>query len=236
MGVMNGLARMLGSRRGGARSADASTDALPNTPVAIDISDDAPGSQRDPANLSPRKMTTETIAELQRNYHEVLAVVRKVDDHLDRQERRSDRLVELADKTAVSLDAMPTIRDQGAELNEAVRALAEATRQHNASQLGAVARQHEAFDDVRALALRSAQSEDRMTESIEGFRTAIVGLGDSTARLTSTLADLRRSDMDRERALARTLERSNRAMLAAVGAVAVMMVVTLVVVALAFAS
>ncbi len=232
MGVIKGLARMLGGGR---------QDRAGARPVAIDISQSAdqppgqpPDRGPDPSTLSPRKMTGETIAELQRNYQEVLAVVRKVDEHLDRQERRSERLVELADKTSVSLDAMPVIRNQGAELNEAVRALAEATRRHQAHQDATLARQNEAFDDVRSIALRAAQSGDRMTESLDGFRDAISNLGHSTTQLTNTLADLRRSDMDRERALARTLERSNRATLIAVGAVAVMMVVTLIVVALAF--
>jgi len=224
MGVMKGLARMLGSRR---------ASGSPGEPVSIDLSQNAP---REGADLSPRRMTAETIAELQRNYHEVLSVVRKVDDHLDRQERRAERLIELADRTAVSLDAMPAIREQGAELNDAIRALTEATRQHHAAQQGALARQGEAFEDVRTIAVRAAQSEDRLTESLDGFRTAITGLGQSTERLTSTLADLRRSDMDRERELARTLARTSHATMAAVGAVAVMMVVTLMVVALAFTS
>ncbi|MEZ6242063.1 MAG: hypothetical protein R3B57_03380 [Phycisphaerales bacterium] len=230
MGVINAVARMLGAKRA------PRAGPTPPEPVAIDISDDAPDASRAAGALSSRKMTAETIAELQRNYQEVLAVVRKVDDHLDRQERRSERLIELADRTAGSLDAMPTIRDQGAELNEAIRALAEATRQHHAAQAGALARQHEAFDDVRAIAVRAADAEDRMTESLDGFRTAMNTLGESTNRLTNTLADLRRSDIDRERELARMLVKSNRATTIAVGAVAVMMVVTLIVVALAFSS
>ena len=45
--------------------------------------------------LAPRNRQ-ELVKELQKNYAEVLGLVRKVDDHLDTQTHRSERLLELA--------------------------------------------------------------------------------------------------------------------------------------------
>jgi hypothetical protein len=178
----------------------------------------------------------EAMAELQRNYNEVITLVRKVDAHLDKADMRSQRLVDLAERTASSLEALPSLRDQQSELNETVGRLLEATRESQHRHEAALQRQNAAFDDVRRIAEHAEAGQQRLSGALDQFSGSMTSVGDATGRLGDAIASLRQTDLDREAELVRMVARSNRVMMACMGGVALMVIVTLVVVAMTVTS
>lgn len=202
MRVLDGLSRVFkrrGSAPGGvAATADHEHDAEPGTglPVAIELDSSSPGES---TPLSRRELA----AELQKNYNEVLALVRKVDEHLDVQERRSAELMALAERATQAAEALPHIRTQQAELNEAVSGFTESAREHQHAMLVAVRDQ--------------ASTIDAHTETLRDFgssvTTSVGGMTDATDRLGQAIASMRETDLARERELNTLVERSHKTML-----------------------
>lgn len=62
------------------------------------------------------KNKQELLAELRRNYAEAVHLIRKVDSHLDEQGHRSQRLVELGERTPEAIDHLEAIRNAQTEL------------------------------------------------------------------------------------------------------------------------
>ena len=218
---------VLGKLLGGSKRRARTGDLGPSDPVAIDATGD------DIVIAAGRSLgRQEAMAELQRNYNEVITLVRKVDSHLDKADVRSQRLVDLAERTASSLEALPALRGQQAELNETVGRLLEATRESQVRHDAAIERQTAAFDDVRLLAEHAGEGQQRMSGALDQFSGSMNSMGDATGRLGDALATLRKTDIDREAELVRMVNRSSRVMMACMGGVALMVIVTLVVVAL----
>ncbi len=221
MGV---LGKIFGSRR--ARTGDLA----PRTPVSIDATGDASSDGVVAAGRSLGR--NEAMAELQRNYNEVITLVRKVDSHLDKADMRSQRLVDLAERTAASLEALPALRDQQSELNETVGRLLEATRESQTRHEATLQRQTAAFEDMHRMVEHAEHGQERLSGALDQFSGSMGTMGDATGRLGDALASLRQTDLDREAELARMVARSNRVMMACMGGVALMVIVTLVVVAM----
>ena len=222
MGV---LGKIFGGRR--ARTGDLA----PREPVSVDATGEGAPDGVIAAGRSLGR--NEAMAELQRNYNEVITLVRKVDAHLDKADMRSQRLVDLAERTASSLEALPSLRDQQSELNETVGRLLEATRESQNRHEATLQRQNAAFDDVRRIAEHAESGQQRLSGALDEFSGSMSSVGEATGRLGDAIASLRQTDLDREAELARMVARSNRVMMACMGGVALMVIVTLVVVAMA---
>ncbi len=219
MGV---LGKLLGGNRRRARTGDLTS----GDPVAIDAGGDR-------VVLAGRSLgRNEAMAELQRNYNEVITLVRKVDSHLDKADMRSQRLVDLAERTAASLEALPALRDQQLELNETVGRLLEATRESQTRHEATLQRQTAAFEDMHRMVDHAGQGQERLSGALDEFSGSMGTMGEATGRLGDALASLRQTDLDREAELARMVARANRVMMACMGGVALMVIVTLVVVAM----
>lgn len=162
----------------------------------------------------PPKNKQEVIAELRKSYDEVLGLVRKVDQHLDRAEERAKKLMQLADDTSRRLEVLP-------ELNEQQKILVkqnEELRSQNAMMTRA----------INGLAAAGKQSHERTERSLKQHANAMVelkgtiggGVGrmtDATDKLSTALTEMRAADAKREERLAEMIGRSQRAMLVAVG-------------------
>ncbi len=223
---------VLGKLLGGTRRRARTGDLAGGGPVAIDARAEGAGAG-DSVVVAGRLLgRNEAIGELQRNYNEVITLVRKVDSHLDKADMRSQRLVDLAERTAASLESLPSLRDGQSELNETVGRLLEATRESQSRYEATLVRQTEAFEDVRRLAQHAGEGQTRLSGALDDFSGSMSSMGDATGRLGDALASLRQTDMDRESELMRMVARSNRVMMACMGGVALMVIVTLVVVAM----
>lgn len=232
MGVLAGLGRVFGKRQssnGMAAAAQASrstgvprvSDVAPEEPVGIDLHTPEPDPEAEREKQLSRK---EVIAELQKNYNEVLQLIRKVDQHLDKQEERSRELMLLADRTAKAVESLPAIREQGDELNRAVTDLAKAAAEHHAGV-------REGQERIASTVLDQTGTLGKQTEVIgtlhDSVRDSVGGMTQATGRLGEAIATMRDADREREAQLSGLLNRAQKSMMAIVIACAVVSVGTL---------
>lgn len=175
------------------------------------------------------KNKQELLNELQKNYAEVVSLVRKVDQHLDAQDRRSARLMEIAEQIPAALQTLPTIRDETVRLGERLDALiqAQASQSGDAQELRRA--QVEALGDVRTLLEHSREAEQRVAQSLDEFRGTMGQMSDATGTLGSVLTKMRESDTKRDERLASLVAGSSRAMMTVAIMVGLVLVVAVVI-------
>lgn len=174
----------------------------PRVPVAIDLTDlDHPedgGSAGDSSidfvlddhgeekRLTSRKAKQELVTELQKNYKEVLELVRRVQSHLDLQEERSTRLMEIVERLPEVLDGEPERRAQTERLIQAVERVSEVGKtNHDVSQqsLRELAKANEQL-------VRRAQSEGELVETMTKFRDAAEDIATNNQAAAGAVRDL----------------------------------------------
>ena len=225
----------------------------PAEPVGIDMFDDAEliehadshdsghtdqnGAVYQAADLSAERAPIvaprnrqELIKELQKNYTEVVGLVRKVDDHLDTQTHRSERLLELAERSARNMDALPELVEQNKRVADALNDLIELTRDSRTrsdaaterlnktaiQQLETGHRQTSALQSMRSAIARSGEAEKEMARSIGGFNETLSEMSTSTRDLGDTIGQLRETDAEREAELSKLVSSSQKWLVAAV--------------------
>lgn len=225
---------------------DRLTTPLPEHPVAVDaytedddvISDadmvQADLETPDAAPLvptpTPPKNRQELLNELRKNYTEVLGLVRKVDTHLDEQSHRTDRLLELAERSSRQMDVLPEIAEQNRRVADALTDLVELTRDARTrneaaterltktavQQLETAQRQTSALQNVQAAMHRSCEASAEMAHSMGGFGQTLGDMAGSTRDLGDTIAAMRETDAEREAELAKLVSNSQKWLVAAV--------------------
>lgn len=206
---------------------------------ADEFDDEDPGDTMQA--LTSRKGKAEMLNQLRKNYDEVLGIVRKVDQHLDDQARRSDRMLEIAERTAKHLEQLEhlgTMNERQREMAETMTRLVEITRAGNdqAANTGAelmqnVAQQLEAQRDqtstlreVKGAVERAGEHDREMADSIKGFTDTIGGVKTATNELGHAITAMRENDAERERELAQIVARSQRWLIVTVVVVGVVAV------------
>lgn len=169
------------------------------------------------SELSPRKSKSEMLAELHRNYEEVLGIVRKVDDHLDEQRHRGERLMEIAERIPPALETLPAIQEQTVRLTEAIDRLADNTARHAARSDSAAQAQTQALAHVKSLLEQSHAAERRVAESVDSFKTTVDGMSEATATVGRVLQHMQERDAAREKQLTDVINRGSRTMTLTVG-------------------
>lgn len=191
---------------------------------------DQPSDENGRAPLLPPRNRQELVKELQKNYTEVLGLVRKVDDHLDTQSQRSERLLELAEQSARNMDAIPELVEQNRRVADALGDLIDLTRDSKADSDAAVDRlnktatqqleagqlQTAALQKMQASIHRSGEAEAEMARSIGGFNETLTEMSSSTKNLGDTISQLRETDAEREKELAKLVSNSQKWLVAAV--------------------
>jgi methyl-accepting chemotaxis protein len=258
MGVKQAFARLFGrgTQTGQASASNAGTTPLhdpgmatnrtvqPAEPVGIDVFDDSEliesggaAEQQQTGEMAngrapivaPRNRQ-ELIKELQKNYTEVVGLVRKVDDHLDTQTHRSERLLELAERSARNMDALPELVEQNKRVADALNDLIELTRDARTrsdaaadrlnktaiQQLESGQRQTAALQTMQATLHRSGEAEQEMARSIGGFNETLSEMSSSTRDLGDTIGQLRETDAEREAELAKLVSSGQKWLVAAV--------------------
>lgn len=178
-------------------------------PTAIDLHlDDDPDAElegfdpgREPMpEIKPPRSRQELIAELQRNYQEVLGIVRKVDSHLDEQGQRSARMAEIAERFPSAADDLSHLREQQDAVHQALEAVSLTLRERDGTlgqnQLATLDR----LEEIRGLMAESSESERQLVGSLVEFRDTMGGMATATERLTDAV----------ERIEARETERANQ--------------------------
>lgn len=180
-------------------------------PVAIDLHSedeaddelehfDPSGSQR------PPRSRQELIAELQRNYQEVLGIVRRVGQHLDEQGERSRRLADIAERFPAAADDLTEVRRGQAGAAAAMEALAEALAARDERLARGHGAQLERLEEIHGLLAESSQAERELIGSLIEFRSVMGGMTAATDKLTEAVGRIERREEERAGEFLKALE------------------------------
>lgn len=168
------------------------------------LSTQAPGPAPAPRNKQ------ELIAELTQNYREVLSLVRKVDEHLDRQDHRSQRLLELAEQLPAAADTLEQIRKRNVEINVSVRDLIAAVND-STGKAGASAEEHlKSLAQIHAQLEQAGKSEERAAAAFNEFRATVKTIAGSNTNLATVLERMNQRDLGRDLRLQDMIARTQR--------------------------
>jgi len=199
-----------------------------------DVSDALPA-------LNTRKGKAEMLNQLRKNYDEVLGIVRKVDQHLDDQARRSERMLEIAERTATHLEKLEHLgpmSERTAQMADAMTELVKVTQNGNdqaastgadlmkaaSEQLEAQRAQTSTLREVKDSVDRVGEADRDMADSIKGFTDTIGGVKTATNELGVAITSMRENDAERERELAQIVAKSQRWLIVTVVVVGVVAV------------
>ncbi|MEM9064374.1 MAG: hypothetical protein AAGB51_02670 [Planctomycetota bacterium] len=243
MGMISRLSKVFGSgkpepsgphRNGSSNGVHRNGETIPHRPVMVEPGEDGPGSMLEAKPDGP-KNRQELLTELQKNYTEVVSLVRKVDQHLDEQERRSERLMEIAERMPSALEQLPAIREQNEKLTAAVERLADISAGSATRAEAAEKAQVEALGQVQTLLEQSSRAEREVAESVRSFQDTVGGMSQATETVGRVLSHIQERDAERERQLGEVLDRGARTMSVVTGlcGLGILVAITVALVALA---
>jgi predicted nucleic acid-binding Zn-ribbon protein len=134
------------------------------------------------------------IAELQKNYAEVMELIRKVSNHLDEQAGRSERLMEIAERIPEALDALPELRSQNERIIVALRDAAEEARSRDEQSAQTLDRLGDRLEESR-------ESDRVLVGTMAEFRGTLREMADTNERTGATLSDMNQRNAAREQEL-----------------------------------
>ncbi|MBT8484546.1 MAG: hypothetical protein HKO59_15015 [Phycisphaerales bacterium] len=200
-------------------------------PVEIDLNGSDDGNPADTTSsargtalgLIETKPRALSAADTGRSMDEVMHLVRKIGDHLDRQTERTDQLVGLMDNVPQALEALPEINRQNARLLEALHEhLGQTKRREEAlnSTLSTITETTGRQTDVLGLIQQQLDvnnsSSAQFTDALGDLRHALTDLATSNQRSTGVLERISAAAVERESELAASLARTQRWTLAAI--------------------
>lgn len=175
-------------------------------PVSIDLQvDDDPDDElegfdlgREPLpEVKPPRSRQELIAELQRNYQEVLGIVRKVDSHLDEQGQRSGRVAEIAERFPRAADDLAHLREGQDSVQQALEAVSLALRDRDEALTEGQRGTLDRLEEIRGLLAESSESERQLVGSLVEFRDMMGGMSAATERLSEAVERIDAQETDR---------------------------------------
>lgn len=227
MGLLKSISSLFSAKPNAAAPASSQfrpASTRPSEPVRIDISDDASHGARhaDDDDLlrldddlpEPRRSLTqlaapapksknEIIADLQKNYAEVMELIRKVSNHLDRESERSERLMEIAERIPAALDTLPELRAQNEEMLLALRDAASDAARRDEAASQTLERLGERMNEAR-------ESDQQLVGTMAEFRGTLREMADSSEKTGQTLSVMNERNAAREQELHNILQLTRR--------------------------
>jgi hypothetical protein len=174
---------------------------------------------------TPPKGKQELLAEIQRNYQEVLELVRKVDGHLDESSERSRRIFDLAERVPEGMASIVELKHQQEVVTHAIERITEvatATEGHASSTVA----------ELRAIAVRfdeAGQRGEALALAVGEFREILTGVAGSGVRLNAVMESIQREASSREERLVSLIEREQRWMIFALSLCGISVAVAIVI-------
>ncbi|TVQ59357.1 MAG: hypothetical protein EA379_10935 [Phycisphaerales bacterium] len=206
-----------------AHTANGQRGAVPFRPVRMDADDarpnardealgapGAPGSDDadDRGALATPRNKQELIVELQKNYTEVLELVRKVNTHLDRESERTAKLMTIVERIPDALDALPELRDQTKRAVETLRESSEQSARRDEKVQSALTHIRDRLDDAR-------ETETHLVGTLTEFRGSLQDMAHSSERSSGAIAAMNERNALRDKELADMLNLTRRWVVAA---------------------
>ena len=153
----------------------------------------------------------ELFEELQRNYRDVVDLVKKVDAHLDRNEQRSQQMLSIAeriDRTLPTIEAFPdVVREQMADLKtEIVSAIEASTSKGDAR----AAQLQSTLSTIGERIDSTSASHTQLVATMAGFRETLGELANNSSRTSEVLESIDTRRQEREDELTKMLIASRR--------------------------
>jgi ABC-type transporter Mla subunit MlaD len=239
MSVLTMVTRALGDtvrfnparRTRGRRGAKAGlADARPQRPVQVDTrrrSEDEVAGAIEPA-LRP-KNRQQVIAELQKSYKEVTDLVKKVNLHLDEQDKRSRRMLEIAERLPRALDQVPTLSDNTTQMVETLGEMAKADRIARERTDAAIESHGRALDSIGERLASGEDTERRVAGALGDLNTTIGHMTGATDQLGVAIRSVQERDVRRDEELRRLIGRTQQWMFVAVGLCAASIVISVII-------
>lgn len=158
---------------------------------------------------TPPKSKQEMLAEIQRNYQEVLELVRKVDGHLDTSSERAQRLVELAERVPDGMTTLTELKGQNEVLTHAI----ERVTQVVASADGHASATTEQLREIAQRIDESARRGEELAGAVIEFHDILTQMAGSGSRLNDVMERIQREASSREERLVTLIEREQRWMI-----------------------
>jgi len=185
--------------------------------------------------IEPKARTRQELAaDLERNYADAVDLMRKVDRHLDLQERQSRDLMAVAERVEPAIGSLPQIRVQHEALADAVEALRETTARTGERSAEQRQTQIEALERVQRTLDASAEHEMQVAQTLGGFRDSVDGVAIAATDLGRVLRTMQDRDSKRDERLAELIGNNTKWMitLVCVCGVGLMLAVALAIVAM----
>lgn len=172
-----------------------------------------PAASQEPAHeMAPTPRTKQELFEdLQRNYRDVVDLVRKVDAHLDRNEQRAQEMATIArriDETLPALQSFPEqVREQLDRLNTEVVTAIRETSSRSDARAGEI---QKTLTTIGGRIESTSESHAQLVTTMAGFRQTLGDLATSSDRTSSTLESIDSRRQEREDELTKMLIASRR--------------------------
>ena len=190
------------------RKAHGRGDGVPFKPVRMDVSADEHDDADQNALSAPRNKQ-ELVVELQKNYTEVLELVRKVNAHLDRDPQRTARLMAIVERIPDALDTLPELRDQTRSAVDALREGAEQAAMRDEKVQSTLTTIRDRLDEAR-------ETETHLVGTLTEFRGSLQDMAQSSERSSGAIAAMNERNAQRDRELADILNLTRRWVVAAI--------------------
>ena len=187
------------------------------------------GGESDDADIKAPRNKQELFEELQKNYREVVSLIRKVDNHLDEQHRRSARVAEIAERLdglSGSIQQAGMVPERIDDLKDTIQNALETTEKGTAERTERV---RVAVEQVGEALVASSDQQSKLTHTMAEFRQTIGDLSDATGQSSDAMRTLMDSVVERDKALAEELRATRSRVIVAVGAIGVVALAAVVV-------
>jgi len=160
-----------------------------------------------------------------RSHEQLVNLIQRIDDHLNSQAERADRMLTLLERLPEALDAMPQIRKNGEHVVAVLERHMDAQRERDEqlretmNGLGEGSRrQAEALTLIRDEIRAGQEREQQITNVLGDFRETLTNLGKTNEQSIEVLRRLSEHSKERESKLARILEKHSRILIVIAGA------------------
>jgi methyl-accepting chemotaxis protein len=171
-----------------------------------------------------------------RGSDEVIGLVRKIGDHLDKQAEHTQRLDSLIEQLPEAMEALPEINRQNSRLLDVLGDHLERSRSREDALQSTLGRMNEASNhqtEVLGLVRQQLDTSNRaagqMTETLGSVRQTLTDLSDSTTQSVHMLSEMVQMSEQRSTDLTHLVARTQRWMLVAIACCGVVSVASLVV-------
>lgn len=153
----------------------------------------------------------ELFEELQKNYREVVDLIRKVNTHLDREQHRSARMMSIAERVE---EIVPTIQEMPDSINTHAtrlnREVVQALRDSNLADERRTQRLENALNGISSHLASGSESQKDLIQTMAQFRETMGELSNENQRTGSVLRDAQDRSVRREEEMVKLISSSKR--------------------------